>query len=117
MVKINRKVGGSNPPIPTILYPGLAQFGRALDLGSRGREFESRISDHMGCPPIYKTKRHTQQIYIQYVMGSSPIFRAIFFENRTMGSATNEVPCLYAEAVRLVGTGQLPSRFDSGLSW
>ena len=26
-------------------YPGLAQFGRALDLGSRGREFKSRISD------------------------------------------------------------------------
>ena len=28
-------------------YPGLAQFGRALDLGSRGREFKSRISDQL----------------------------------------------------------------------
>ena len=46
MVKINRKVGGSNPPIPTILYPELAQFGSARDLGSRGRGFKSRIPDH-----------------------------------------------------------------------
>ena len=29
------------------MYLGVAQFGRALDLGSRGREFESLHSDHM----------------------------------------------------------------------
>ena len=27
------------------IYPGIAQFGRALDLGSRGREFESLYPD------------------------------------------------------------------------
>ena len=27
-------------------YPGVAQFGSALEWGSRGREFDSRHSDH-----------------------------------------------------------------------
>lgn len=29
-------------------YPGVVQLGRTLDLGSRGREFESRHSDQPG---------------------------------------------------------------------
>ena len=29
-----------------ILYPGMAQFGRALVLGTRGRGFESLCPDH-----------------------------------------------------------------------
>ena len=33
-------------PYPYI-YPGVAQMARARDLGSRGREFESRHLDHM----------------------------------------------------------------------
>lgn len=32
--------------VSTAINLGVAQFGRALDLGSRGREFESRYSDH-----------------------------------------------------------------------
>ena len=35
-----RKVEGSIPSAPTI-YPGVVQFGRTLDLGSRGRGFKS----------------------------------------------------------------------------
>ena len=31
--------------------PGVAQFGRALDWGSRGREFKSRHSDHVAASP------------------------------------------------------------------
>ena len=30
---------------PNFIYPGLAQLGRARDLGSRGRGFEPRNSD------------------------------------------------------------------------
>lgn len=35
---------------------GLAQFGRALALGARGREFKSRIPNHSGSaePRLYK---------------------------------------------------------------
>ena len=36
---------GSNPATPAI-YPGIAQFGRARDLGSRGRRFKPCCSDH-----------------------------------------------------------------------
>ena len=39
------EVGGSSPPTPTILSRELAQMARALGLGPRGREFESRIPE------------------------------------------------------------------------
>ena len=46
------EVGGSSPPTPTILkkevkFRELAQMARALGLGPRGREFESRIPEVM----------------------------------------------------------------------
>ena len=41
----NHEVDGSNPSTPTT-YPGIVQFGRMLDLGSSGREFESLCPDH-----------------------------------------------------------------------
>ena len=31
-------------------YPGVAQHGRVLDWGSRGRRFKSCHSDHAECP-------------------------------------------------------------------
>ena len=42
----NLEIAGPSPAPSTIFYPGVAQFGRALDLGSSGREFKSRRSDH-----------------------------------------------------------------------
>ena len=40
-------VGGSNPSTSSInKYQNIAQFGRALGLGPRGRQFEPDFSDH-----------------------------------------------------------------------
>ena len=47
---------GSNPATPAI-YPGIAQFGRARDLGSRGRRFEPCCSDHA----VYAAKTERYQ--------------------------------------------------------
>ena len=34
----------------SFLHPGVAQFGSALEWGSRGRRFDSSHSDHAECP-------------------------------------------------------------------
>ena len=41
----NHNVSGSIPVMFTI-YPDIVQLARTLDLGSRGREFESHYLDH-----------------------------------------------------------------------
>lgn len=37
----------------SVVFPGVAQFGSALEWGSRGREFDSRRSDQLDAEPVW----------------------------------------------------------------
>ena len=77
------------------MYRGMAQFGRALRSGRRGREFESRYLDH-GCNPAERKPINTVSFFFCLLAAFTfPSAGGAFFACRQRVSAAQIPPrCL-----------------------
>ena len=96
-------------------YPGVAKFGIALEWGSRGLEFESQHSDHIGAsfiwlaPFFYKSRNTLMplclrsqskplrrvRVAFRCETGNNGIYTAAMLQTRRKGGDENSRPCAF----------------------